>query len=304
MDASGPASAVAQGHELDVLPRRPAGVLPCRAMRAGDVEQVPVVPVLLYHAITETPGSHVAPFAVTPDEFERHLDLVLEAGYRCVTFGELLQREQDGAPPDRLAVITFDDGYADFAGAALPRLSARSLVSTLYLTTGWLEGGGPRTPGPSDRMLSFAQLPELLEQGVELGAHSHRHPQMDTLDSRTLSEELTRPKELLENALGRAVTTFAYPHGYNGPRVRRMTRQAGYRSAAGVRNALHRPGEDRYAVSRLMLTAAARTQDVAAWLSGVDGQRQSGGEAWKTKGWRAYRRGRAILRRRPGSDYC
>lgn len=262
------------------------------------------VPVLLYHAVTASPGHHVAPFTVSPDDFARHLDLVVEAGYRCVTFGDLLRREASGDRTERLAVISFDDGYADFASEALPRLAARALVSTLYLTTGWLEDGGPRAPGPTDRMLSLSQLPELVEQGVELGAHSHSHPQMDTLQRRALAEELSRPKAILEDVLGAPVTTFAYPHGYNGPRVRRATRDAGYVSGAAVRNALHRPGEDVYAVSRLMLTATATPDDVAAWLAGVDGKPATTGEAWQTRAWRAYRRTRAVVTRRPGSDYA
>ena len=262
------------------------------------------VPVLLFHAVTDTPGAVAAPFACRPDDFDRHLDAVLAAGYRCVTFSELLRLQADGAPLDGLAVLTFDDGYADFASAALPRLSARSLVCTLYLTTGWLQGRGERPPGPTDPMLSFDQLPELIEQGVELGAHSHSHPQMDTLRSRQLQDELVRPKAILEDVLDRPVTSFAYPHGYNGPRVRRATRQAGYDSAAAVRNVLHLPDEDRYAVSRLTVTAHTRADDVSAWLAGVEGRPPRGGESWKTRGWRAYRRGRALLTRRPGSDYA
>lgn len=263
-----------------------------------------VVPVLLYHAVTTAPGRQIAPFTVTPDEFARQLDLVLEAGYRCTTFGDLLRREREGDLPERLAVITFDDGYADFATEALPRLSVRSLVSTLYLTTGWLEGGGTRSPGPTDRMLALSQLPELLEQRVELGAHSHSHPQMDTLQRRALEDELRRPKAILEDTLGRPVTTFAYPHGYNGPRVRRATRESGYESGAGVRDALHRPGEDVFAVSRLTVTATTTTGEVAGWLAGLDSKAPADGEAWQTRAWRAYRRTRAVVTRRAGSDYA
>lgn len=270
------------------------------------------VPILLYHAITETPGQHIAPFTVTPRAFQEQLDVLVSAGYRCLTFGELMRAEAAapsgvaaGGPDDRpVAVITFDDGYADFATAALPALRARDLPSTLYLTTGWLEGGPAREPGPSDAMLSFAQLPELLAQGVELGAHSHSHPQMDTLGAAAVRDELNRPKQLLEDALGSAVTTFAYPHGYHGPRVERLTGEAGYRTAAAVRNAVHVPDESPFSVSRLMLTSTTSTEQFTSWLDAAAGaSRPAGREAWATRGWRAYRRSRAVLQRRPGSAY-
>jgi peptidoglycan/xylan/chitin deacetylase (PgdA/CDA1 family) len=267
------------------------------------------VPVLLYHAITDEPGEHIAPFAVSPGTFRRHLDLLQEAGYRCLTFGDLMQHRARAAEghetgmPERTAVITFDDGFADFADSALPALRAYRLPATLYVTTGWLVGGPRREPGPADPMLAWSQLPELLEDGVELGAHSHSHPHLDTLDTAALRTELALPKELMEDALGRPVTTFAYPHGYHGPRVRRLTQEAGYENAAAVRNALSRPTEHPFSVSRLTVRRTTTPAQLSGWLAGVDGVRTTHRERLATTGWRTYRRGRALLRRGPGSDF-
>jgi peptidoglycan/xylan/chitin deacetylase (PgdA/CDA1 family) len=266
------------------------------------------VPILLYHAVTETPGTHIAPFTVSPKAFEQQLDVLVEAGYHCITFGELVAAEMAGVHPAggtgrKVAVITFDDGYADFATAALPALRERSLVSTMYVTTGWLEGTRDRRPGPSDRMLDLAQLPGLLAEGVEIGTHSHSHPQMDTLDSATLRDELVRPKEIVEDVLGQEVTTFAYPHGYNGPRVRRATRAAGYANACGVRNALHCAGEDVFSISRLMLRRTTTVGQLTRWLSALECE-PADRETWATRGWRAYRRARAAVTGRPGSVYA
>ncbi|WP_448614641.1 polysaccharide deacetylase family protein [Modestobacter sp. URMC 112] len=270
-----------------------------------------LVPVLLYHAITDDPGRHVAPFAVPPATFAQHMDQVVAAGYRCVTFTELMRR-RSAAPAraaqatdlGRIAVITFDDGYADFATAALPTLHARALPATLFVTTGWLVGGGPRCPGPGDPMLAWSQLPELLEGGVEIGAHSHSHPQLDTLGSAELRDELNRPKELLEGRLGRPVPSVAYPHGYNGPRVRRLAREAGHESGAAVRNRLHRPADDPFDVARLTVGRTTTPEELASWLAGVDRPGSVLPRALARAGWRAYRRGRAVTRRRPGSDYA
>jgi peptidoglycan/xylan/chitin deacetylase (PgdA/CDA1 family) len=270
-----------------------------------------VVPILLYHAVTETPGDQIAPFSVPPAEFERQMDAVLASGRTSVSFGRLMDEESAGVAGDagvsrngeRRVVITFDDGYADFADSALPALRSRGLASTLFLTTGWLTGGREVEPGPSDRMLSWSQVPELKEAGVELGAHSHSHPQMDTLTRVALREELVRSKHLLEDALGSETDLFAYPHGYNGPRVRRATRDSGYRAGAAVRNALHRPGGDPYAVARLMVSRETTSEDVARWLDGTGAPVAGPGESLATSGWRAYRRARAVLRGAPGSDY-
>ena len=270
------------------------------------------VPVLVYHAVTERPGRHIADFTVRPAEFRRHLAAVVGAGYRCLTFTDLMRlrasgagQDATGAPPgvSRIAVLTFDDGYLDFFTDALPALQAHALPSTLYATTGWLEGGSGREPGPSDRMLSWSQLPELIDAGVEVGSHSHSHPHMDTMRSSAVEAELLRSKDLLEDALGRGVPSFAYPHGYHGRRVRRLTEQAGYESAAAVGNAVSGPQEHPFSVSRLMVTRRTTAADLEAWLLSADSAPPRYRESLRTKGWRAYRRGKALVHRRPCSDY-
>jgi peptidoglycan/xylan/chitin deacetylase (PgdA/CDA1 family) len=234
------------------------------------------------------------------------LDCLVAADYRCVTFSQLMSERSSNSSTDnrKTAVITFDDGYADFATAALPALLERSLTCTLYVTTGWLEGGPTREPGPSDRMLSWSDMPDLVETGCEIGAHSHTHPQLDTLSAADLREELLRPKALLEDGLGREVPSLAYPHGYSSPRVRREARECGYQSGAAVRNRVSPPGEDLFRISRLTVTASTTSAEFSRWLEPAPtSQSARDHDSLRTAGWRAYRRSRAVLRGEPGSDY-
>lgn len=274
------------------------------------------VPVLLYHAVTDRPGSLIAPFTVTRSVFERQLDAVQAAGFRCITFSQLVQlrhppcgevRAHEGAgirAGERVAVITFDDGYPDFATAALPALRERSMDCTLFVTTGWLDGGTRRAPGPGDRMLAWSQLAELEAAGVEIGAHSHSHPQLDTLDPAALQEEMSLPRALLEDALGHVVPSVAYPHGYHGPRVRRSALRAGYSSGAAVRNRVSGGCEDPLRVSRLMVAATTTEEEFSSWLRPPVHPRQPVDREFPgTTAWRVYRRTRAVLRGVPGSDY-
>ena len=272
------------------------------------------VPVLLYHSITDTPEGRIAPFAVSPTAFQHQLDLLVGAGYRCITFSELIELRRSGGGSDgnaasdsrdgqRIAVITFDDGYADFATAALPALHARSLPSTMYLTTAWLRGARGCDGAAMAVTLDWSQLPELIAAGVELGAHSHSHPELDTLGASALREELTKPKQLLEEALSRRVLTFAYPYGYNSPRVRRLTKAVGYESAAAVRNGVSPPDEDPFYVSRLTVTRATTSAQFSSWLSGAEGARRRQQESLATKGWRAYRRGRVLVQGSSRADH-
>src|SRR4051794_32245259 len=181
-------------------------------------------------------------FAIDRATFETHLDLLVSHGLEPLTVSAYLDACARGDTDllERAVVITFDDGFEDFASAALPALRERGLSATLYVTTGLLRGG----PEPAlddelaSRMLSWDQLAALGgEGGVEIGGHSVTHPHLDTLATRRVRDEVGRCKRQLEEALGAEVPTFAYPHGYSGPRVQRAVREAGYRGACGVKDA-------------------------------------------------------------------
>jgi peptidoglycan/xylan/chitin deacetylase (PgdA/CDA1 family) len=125
---------------------------------------------------------------------------------------------------------------------------------------------------------------------------------MDTLGARRLRDEIERSRTLVEDAAGAPVPTFAYPHGYSGPRVRRAVRAAGYRGACGVKNTLSDLADDRFALSRLLVGADTSAADVGRWLDRTGAPPPARRESPRTRGWRAYRRARAVVLRRPGAD--
>jgi peptidoglycan/xylan/chitin deacetylase (PgdA/CDA1 family) len=266
---------------------------------------VSLVPILLYHSVTSHPHPLIAPFAVDEATFGRHLDLIAERGLTTLTVAGFVDAVERGDEEllRTAAVITFDDGFADFASAALPALQARGMDATLYLATGLLRGGPspPVDAALADHMLAWSQLPELRAAGTEIGAHSHAHPQMDTLGRARACEEVVVCKRLLEDALAAEVESFAYPHGYSSPRLRRLVRDNGYRSACAVKDALSSPRDDRYALARLMIRATTSVQEVSAWLDRRGAPEHPRSERPRTILWRAYRRGHAVVTRRAGA---
>ncbi len=71
------------------------------------------VPILMYHSLTEDP-SDLNGATIMADTFRSHLKALREAGYRSVSYEDLVRYVQNGVPlPERPVVITFDDGYAD-----------------------------------------------------------------------------------------------------------------------------------------------------------------------------------------------
>ncbi|MEU9169720.1 polysaccharide deacetylase family protein [Streptomyces sp. NPDC048420] len=261
------------------------------------------VHVFLYHAVSDDSPPWLAPFTVTPRTFVEHLDMIADSGMHVVPLRQLVAAQLGGPPlPPRSAVLTFDDGYADFAFTVAPLLAARGLPATLYVTTRALRAAGRPSGGgpfPYVDMLSWAQVRELDAAGVEIGGHSMTHPQLDTLPRKSAMEEVAGCKREIEDALGHPVVSFAYPHGYSSRAVRALVREAGWTSAAAIRadSAFSSDGDDPLWFARLMVRADTGRERFTLWAGGTGAPMAPFAESLRTRGWRAYRRARAATGR-------
>lgn len=249
------------------------------------------VPILVYHAVSADPPDWIAPFAVSPRTFSAHLDAVIASGRQPLTVSQYADGLRGKAVlPLRPVLITVDDGFADFADTAWPALAERNLPSTLYVATGALADGTPQSVLPAAAMLRSADLPGLEAAGVEVGAHSHTHRQLDLLSAGEVAAELSRSGAVLAETLGHRVRSFAYPHGYWRARVRRLVGEAGFDSACAVGEALSSAWDHPLAMSRLMVRADTDASTVTAWMNPAGTRVLSRQHRVLAFGWRQYRR--------------
>jgi peptidoglycan/xylan/chitin deacetylase (PgdA/CDA1 family) len=208
----------------------------------------------MYHSIAEAPPRATRRLSVTPEVFAAQLQRLACLGYATLTLTELGARLDSGADlPERAVALTFDDGYADFYDNALPMLQRHDFTATVFVTTGWLDDAGASAGRPLDRMLSCGQIREIVAAGMEIGAHSHSHAQLDRLSPGELAKELLDSKELLERVTGVPVHSFAYPYGYSNNGVRAAVGATGYRYAVVVANACVQTPADPLALPRLTI---------------------------------------------------
>jgi peptidoglycan/xylan/chitin deacetylase (PgdA/CDA1 family) len=252
--------------------------------------------VLLYHSVDDDPPAWIAPYTVGRRAFADQLDAVLASGRVPVTAEQVVAARAGGPRlPVSAVAVTFDDGYRDFADTAWPALERRSLPGTVFVTTGAL---GPlnRSLLPGAAMLTLEEIASLSAAGAGIGAHSHLHAQLDTLDSAAAVRELSRPKEIIEDVVGHEVDLFAYPYGYSSEGVRDLTRFVGYRGAFAVRNALSPDDDDPFRIARLTVKADTGRSTFEAWLQGAGVPIASAREQARTSVGRFYRRQRVRLR--------
>ncbi|WP_052069260.1 polysaccharide deacetylase family protein [Streptacidiphilus albus] len=257
------------------------------------------VPVFLYHSVSTDPAPWIAPFTVAPRTFTEQLDQLAASGRTVVPLRRLVAALRGGPPlPANSAVLTFDDGFADFYWTVAPLLGARELPATLFVTTGAVHPPGGRAAGsllPPADMLNWRQLATLDACGIEIGGHSRTHPQLDTLGGRSVCAEVAGCKRELQEVLGHPVTAFAYPHGYSSPAVRRRVQKSGWTSACGVGRAFSSAADDPLAISRLMVMADTPPELFRSWTQGGGAPVAPFPERLRTRGWRAYRRARAAV---------
>lgn len=249
------------------------------------------MPALMYHSVS-TVGGPLRDLAVPPDLLAEQLAALTDAGYRLVGLSEALDLLDEGST-EKLLGLTFDDGYRDFLTAGVPALTKAGARATLYASVGHLGGSagwlGRWAPdfGP---MLTWAELAEIAEAGVEIGNHGMVHHPLDVLPTAQLRREVKYAREMLEQRLQLEVRSFAYPHGYNGRRVRGVVAWAGHDNATEVGRRLHTPQERRFAIPRLQPTPDHSGSDLVALVRTGEGGLIPKLKQVAQPGWRIARR--------------
>jgi peptidoglycan/xylan/chitin deacetylase (PgdA/CDA1 family) len=210
------------------------------------------VTVLCYHSIACGWDNAVS---VEPADFEKHCRLLARRG-RVVPLSAVADRLAVGsAAPRGLDVLTFDDGFADFAEIAVPILRKYELPATMYIVSGSLTEAGVPTnwvtgvaPADAPPLLSADQIRELHAEGFSFGSHTMAHQDMPTLSEAECVADFKQSRELLSDLLGEPVTSLAYPFGRHAPHVREAAEKAGYSFALALPDSAEEPS--RFAVDR------------------------------------------------------
>ncbi|WP_320779527.1 polysaccharide deacetylase family protein [Streptomyces sp. CRN 30] len=253
----------------------------------------------MYHAVAVEPNDATRALSVTPAAFAEQMAMVAERGMTPLTTAELAAAWRTGRPlPARPVLVTFDDGYEGVHRHALPVLAGHGFPATLFVSTGWLRGPYD-TGGALDTMLGWGQVRELAGAGVEIGGHSHTHPQLDQLGAERLRHELVHCREIVTDQLGTAPMSFAYPYGYSDRRVRAAVRETGYAQALAVGNAPARRAQGPYALRRVTVRRSTGAEEFARLLECRAITRTFARDRALTKGYATLRRTRQLRRRAP-----
>ena len=194
-------------------------------------------PILMYHSVRDVSPPGFDRFVVSRREFEKQMLFLKQGGYAAISIRDYVTRSATGCLDEKTVVLTFDDGFADFESAVLPRLCALDFTATLYVVSGLVGKTSEWLPAFGDRLalLDWAQISHAASLGIEIGAHTITHPKLDILPRAVVRHEIRASRFCIEDHVGVNVRSFAYPFGFRDARTVNLVEECGFESACAVR---------------------------------------------------------------------
>lgn len=197
---------------------------------ATSVDKTAQVVALMYHRVepaTNTTGA----LNIPPEQFEQQMQTIKDRGLAVISMQDFLAwRRGEKSIPPRSVLITIDDGYVSSFDTARPILKKFGYPWTCFVYTKFIGMGG--------KSISWEQLGQLRDEGVEIGCHSISHinlrdprPKAGESNEQWLRDEIINSKQIIEQRLGIKCSTFAYPEGRYNSHVLELVKEAGYAAA-------------------------------------------------------------------------
>lgn len=235
------------------------------------------ISVLMYHSISDQQESGKRAYYRTnthPRVFAEQMEYLHESGYSTADVSDaLVQVNNPGSKSQKRVVITFDDGYADFYRSAFPILDRHRFQAIVYLPTAHITDTRGRFKGKE--CLTWDEVRELSRHGIQFGSHTVTHPQLRELSPAAVNEEITASKKTIEDKLGCAVESFAYPYAFpqTDSAFRQMLRdslaRAGYQNGVCTIVGRANRNSDPFFLERLPVNSADDTALLEAKLAGA-----------------------------------
>lgn len=221
------------------------------------------VPVFVYHSVrpyVQGESKSQDAYDITPELFDEQLTYLEDNGYTAVTLDELsdlLGKGVKTSDTKKRVVLTFDDGWENQYTYAYPLLKKHHMTAMFYVYT---------KPIGYKHFLTWPQLKEMKQEGMEVGSHTLTHPFFKKSSEDDLKKEILESRLILEKELNVPIKHFASPFGYSNAHIEDVIKESGYETGRTIyRGSLQR---DPYALRGYLVTDSM--DDFIKVLNGKD----------------------------------
>lgn len=244
------------------------GISFCLA-QLGNILTFDHIPILTYHSI-DSSGS---PISMDENQFTRQMEWLYEHDYRTVSLNSFLERVGNGTVSSgkKNVVLTFDDGFENNYTVAFPVLKKFGFKATFFLSTAFLGTNSHWLEPPLDRMsmLSWEQVKEMSQAGMDFGAHTVHHTDLTVVDRDHAEREINDSKDVIEDHLNKGVYFFCYPFGHYSWELEFLVRRIGFLGACTTKYGIRNSRDDRYKLSRIGTAKFSNHFDFIAGILGT-----------------------------------
>jgi peptidoglycan/xylan/chitin deacetylase (PgdA/CDA1 family) len=213
-----------------------------------NAQRIDRLPILMYHRVSPTGLDANTRYRVTPKLFEEQLRYLRDAGYATVTPTEWRTSVERRKPLAKKSVLlTFDDGFVDFADFAWPLLKKYGFSATVFLVTdlvgktnAWDAAAGETLP-----LMNWATIKRLRSEGCVFGSHTATHQPLTSLTPTEIVRQAARSRATMCRELNENIDTIAYPFGDTDAVVAHLFGAVGYtfgvtceRAQSGLKDSL------------------------------------------------------------------
>jgi len=216
-------------------------------------DETPLAMVLCYH-IVESPQD--PRMEISRETFHQQMRYLAMTGYNVIPLKDLYDyvTGKRASIPKNSVVITIDDGWRSTYTEVFPEMQKRKFPFTVFIY--------PKIIGQTAHALTWKQVKEMSEAGVDIESHSFSHPFLTQrrhpeVDSRAYQEwlehELADSRKLIAKETGHEVEFLAYPYGdYNHQLVSSVSK-AGYAAALTCDYGRVKRGSDPLRMKRVVI---------------------------------------------------
>ena len=202
------------------------------------------IPVLCYHNIKKQ-ASKVTAYTINADNFEKHIKILSDQGYKSVLPDEVLaQLGGKKILPSKSVVISFDDTrweHYHIAKAILEKYGFRGTFFIMTVSIG--------KPG----YMTSAEIKKLYDDGHAVELHTYDHQDMRKLEAKDWNIQVDRAMQTIQKITGKSPEFLAYPFGVWNENAIREIKSRGLKGAFQLSGKRHAIYQD-YTIRRLLVS--------------------------------------------------